>query len=106
MVEKFVPEVGQSVLLSCNLNFVSFRALNDVVYMYVHCPNNKLNLRIKTKPVTARADATVYDQLLDQKVMYILYTIAPAPIMTGSVCMIRCNMFLRQCLTVPKSIAN
>ena len=72
MVEKFVPEVGQSVLLSCNLNFVSFRALNGVVYIYVHCPKNNLDLRIKAKPVTDGADATVDDRLLSHKLEHLL----------------------------------
>ena len=33
-------------------------------YAPIHCPNNKLNLRLKTEPVTAGADATAYIRLL------------------------------------------
>ena len=35
-----------------------------------HCPNNNLNLCIKTEPLTARADATVYSMCTVHSVQY------------------------------------
>ena len=38
----------------------------------IHCPKNNLDLRIKAKPVTDGADATVYDRLLSHKLEHLL----------------------------------
>ena len=44
-----------------------------------HCPKNYLNLRIKTEPVTAGADATVYVRPRNH-----IFLIASVPAVTGS----------------------
>ena len=52
-----------------NLIFAGFRMideLSDIQLSYVHCAKNNQNLRVKTEPVTAGADASVRYTLCNQ----------------------------------------
>ena len=60
-----------------------------------------MNLRLKTEPVNASADATVYVWFLPMGQTYgnksRIYSVASAPSLTGSVLKQRVTIYLGQC---------
>ena len=76
-----------------------------LLYRLMHCAKNNLNLRIKSEPATAGANATVYVRLFGiysycwpRNQTGILYcAIASAPTVTGMVIMQKFKLFLGQC---------
>ena len=77
--------VQQLLFLEHDVVLIVLTASN---YKYVHCARSNLNLHVKTEPITAGADATVYVQLL------FTYTVASASTVIDSVFMLRFRFYV------------
>ena len=59
--------VQQLLFLEHDVVLIVLTASN---YKYVHCARSNLNLHVKTEPITAGADATVYVRLYVQYIWF------------------------------------